>query len=121
MKKIITLIFSLSTILSFGQALESYTVKGVVLDSNKAILPYTTVVLLSQKDSTLVNYSVSNDFGIFEMVKVKPANYIMQLSYMGYKTYSKKVSVNGLIPIVDLGVLTLVSNTSVLDELVTWH
>ena len=116
MKKIITLIFSLSTILSFGQALESYTVKGVVLDSNKAILPYTTVVLLSQKDSTLVNYSVSNDFGIFEMVKVKPANYIMQLSYMGYKTYSKKVSVNGLIPIVDLGVLTLVSNTSVLDE-----
>ena len=116
MRKIGVLILMAISFSSYSQNLESYTVKGTVKDSVNMILPYTTAVILSEKDSTLVNYAVSNDFGVFEMIKVKPANYILQLSFMGFKTFSRKITIKGKSPVVNLGNIALVSNTNNLDE-----
>lgn len=99
-----------------GQNLTTYTVKGKVVDSLNEALPYTTVVILSSVDSSLLNYAVSDDFGIFEMVKVKPDNYILQLSFMGYNTFSKKIKVSGEKPIFSLGTIELSNRNNLLSE-----
>lgn len=101
---------------SFSQNLNSYTLIGSVVDSINAPLPFTTVVILSVNDSSLVNYSVSNDFGDFEMKGVKPNSYIMQLSFMGYRTFSKRIEVKGSAELIDLDVLKLSNNDKYLKE-----
>ncbi|MGB1040065.1 MAG: carboxypeptidase-like regulatory domain-containing protein, partial [Flavobacteriales bacterium] len=115
-KKLLILIgIALFSNFSFSQD-RDYNVVGNVVDSLKNKLPYTTVVILSPKDSSLVSYAVSNDNGDFEMFGIKESNYILQLSYMGYRTYSKKINVTGTNPNFDLGILRLYSNDQLLKE-----
>ena len=112
---VLSVVFSLFTFSIFSQSKE-YKVIGSVVDSLNQPLPYTTVVLLSSKDSSLQNYAVSNGEGKFEMNKVKESGYIFQLSFMGYRTFSKSVLITGTNPVVDLGVNKLVSNSQLLSE-----
>lgn len=118
MKKIIPLLFlfTLTAVGGYAQNHNSYTLVGKVVDSLKEPLPYTTVVILSTKDSSLLNYSVSNDAGNFQMDNVKPDTYILQLSFMGYRTFSKKIIVEGIKTTVDLGTIRLSSDDQLLKE-----
>ena len=100
----------------FSQNQKSYMVKGIVVDSLNAPLPYTTVVILSNKDSSLLNYSVSNFMGLFEMENIQPNSYILQLSFMGYRTFSRKIKVEGASPVFDLDVIKLSNNDKFLKE-----
>jgi len=116
MKNLALIFLTLTSLSATAQNIENYTLKGKVIDSIQEILPFTTVVVLAEKDSVLINYAVSNSSGIFEMLKVKPANYILQLSYMGFKTFSRKITVKGKNSVFNLGTIALVSNNSLLSE-----
>lgn len=87
---VLSIIISFSFFGAISQDLNSYTIQGSVVDSINTPLPYTTVVILSDKDSSLINYAVSNGIGDFEIKNVKPNSYTLQLSFMGYRTFSKK-------------------------------
>ena len=113
---VLSIIISFSFFGAIGQDLNSYTIQGSVVDSINTPLPYTTVVILSDKDSSLINYAVSNGIGDFEIKNVKPNFYTLQLSFMGYRTFSKKIEVGGANEIIDLDILKLSNNDKYLKE-----
>ncbi|MDB4089617.1 carboxypeptidase-like regulatory domain-containing protein, partial [Flavobacteriales bacterium] len=113
---ILSIVICFSFLGVYSQDLNSYTIQGSVVDSVNTPLPYTTVVILSDKDSSLINYAVSNGLGDFEIKNVKPNDYILQLSFMGYRTFSKKIVVNGTNEIIDLDILKLSNNDKFLKE-----
>ena len=113
---LLSVLISFSFFGGFSQDLKSYTIVGSVVDSVNTPLPYTTVVILNDKDSSLINYAVSNGLGDFEIKNVKPNSYILQLSFLGYRTFSKKIKVGGPNEIIDLDILKLSNNDKFLKE-----
>lgn len=97
--------------MSFAQNSES--INGKVVDNCQKSIPYVNVVLLSSKDSSLVNGSVTKEDGCFQIAAV-PASYILKISCMGYKEIFKSVrSIHGQN---DLGKFQMEEDSHLLKE-----
>ncbi|WP_172282875.1 TonB-dependent receptor domain-containing protein [Chryseobacterium sp. LAM-KRS1] len=99
-------------ILSFSSVItaqvSSVTVSGLVTNTGKAALPYTSVILKSSKDNAFVSGTITNEEGRYSLTEVKPGNYQIEVSISGYDTYSQPLFVGSLsefldIPPVELG------------------
>lgn len=111
MKKLfILLLFSLPV---FAQKI---TIKGIVTDSSSAPLQYATVLLLSPKDSSLVNFGRTNDKGIFELKNLNPTNYLFKITYIGHQPFFKLI-VPGEAMGIDLGTIKLQAVSKELAEI----
>lgn len=60
-------------------------IQGSVLDSNNQPLPHANILLLNQKDSSLVSGIMASEVGTFNITNFKPGNYLLGVSMMGYK------------------------------------
>ena len=101
----------------FGQA-NTVTVSGIILDQSKARLPYVSAVIKSAKDSVFVSGTVTNDQGLFSLPGVSPGNYVLELSYLGYKTKKVPILVGRLSEFLDLGTFDLEESSTILAEIV---
>jgi Outer membrane protein beta-barrel family len=101
MKKLFLLL--LFTQFAFAQKI---IVKGSVLDSASNPLQYATVMLLSVKDSSLVNFGRTNHNGAFELKNINSANYLFKITYVGHQSYLKLIVPADAI-LVDLGIIKL--------------
>lgn len=63
-----------------------YLVEGKTMDSSDQILSSTSVVILQQSDSTLVNFGLSDEKGEFQISLSEKGTYIIQYSFLGYKS-----------------------------------
>lgn len=114
---ILVLLLSTST-LSFSQV-KSVTLSGVLKDKgSKSNLPYVNIVLKLQQDSSFVSGTVTNDEGRYTLSNVKPGNYILETSFVGYHTDAKPILVGKLSEFLDLGILELEENVTSLNEVV---
>ena len=85
-----------STVFSYGQ-ISSVTVSGVVKDKiNKVPLPFVNIVLKTELDSVFVTGTVTNEEGRFSLTGVKPNNYYLEITYIGYVTHRKSLYVGSL-------------------------
>jgi hypothetical protein len=98
--------------LVYGQ---KYTVKGVVQDSDKNSLIGAVVVLLEPKDSTMVEYSVTDNTGSFSIANLVAGKYVMQLTYIGYGTLQRNLEVSGENRVMDLGSITMLQEGKMLE------
>jgi hypothetical protein len=114
-RKIIVAVLLLSIQNAFAQ---KYVIKGQLLDSLSGPLPSATVLLLQQKDSTLIKFGVSDVQGNFEIKGVTKGEYIFKVSYLGFATHAQKVSAAGELLEISLGQVKLLSNASQLGEVV---
>ena len=90
---------------------------GIIKDSKtKSVLPYANVVLKTEKDSTLVTGTITNEEGLFSLTDVKKGNYILAVSSIGYQTQGQKVLVGSLSAFLDLGTIEIVETSKTLDE-----
>lgn len=106
MKKIILLLLLLAGCFTAFAQSPRITFRGSIVDTNKAVLPGATVMLLTPKDSALVNFGRTNDKGAFEFRNVKRASYILKVSYVGFLPLQKEVNPdNG--EVVELGALEI--------------
>lgn len=69
-----------------------FSVSGVVVDEFKQPLPKLGVKILNALDSSLVKGTTSSDKGRFRVSALPMGNYIVSLSYLGYNTYNKNIS-----------------------------
>ena len=69
---------------------QKVTIKGQLTDSLGA-LPSATVLLLQQKDSSLVQFGVSNADGLFEIRNISRGDYLFKATFVGYAPYMKKI------------------------------
>ncbi|NOS56362.1 MAG: TonB-dependent receptor, partial [Cyclobacteriaceae bacterium] len=116
MKRIYILIVLLSIVqISVAQ---KFSIKGQVTDSTKSALPSSTVMLLSQKDSTLVNFGVSDKTGLFEIKNVSVGDYFLKVTFVGYATYQKRISAVGAGGDINVGSIKMIPQDRELEELV---
>ncbi|MEL6614595.1 MAG: TonB-dependent receptor, partial [Bacteroidota bacterium] len=83
----------LVALLASGPAWAQVSVTGTVTDSSGTGLPGATVVLLNPADSVLVSFASSRSDGAFEVRRVREADYILKVSFVGYATHTQDIRV----------------------------
>ncbi|MES2797086.1 MAG: carboxypeptidase regulatory-like domain-containing protein, partial [Bacteroidota bacterium] len=86
---LIILFITVGTI--FSQTLSKINLKGTVTDTTGDKLALAYVMLLSPKDSTLINFTRADEKGIFGFSGMKNTSYILKVSYINYLPLSKTI------------------------------
>lgn len=101
---------------TFAQV-SSVTVAGVIKDKQRNFpLSFVNVVLLAAKDSAFVTGTVTGEDGRFALDNVRPGNYILEVSYIGYITGRQPVFVGSLSAFLDLATVDLEENVKTLGD-----
>ena len=119
-KIISTLIFIFLIVFhSFGQQ-KVVTVSGKVSEkTNHTFLSYVTIVVRAENDSTFVSGTVSNEEGRFSL-SIKPGNYYLEFSFVGYITSRQSLYVGTLTDFLDIATIELTEDTKMLNEVVVF-
>ncbi|WP_341225639.1 TonB-dependent receptor [uncultured Arcticibacterium sp.] len=97
----------------------SVTVSGTLKDKvSSEPLPFVNVVLKKAIDSAFVSGTITNDKGLFTLDNVKPADYIIEMTYMGYAKYAAPLFVGANSDFIDIGAIFLTENAQQLNEVV---
>ncbi len=95
----------------------SVTVSGIIKDKAvKTALPFVSVVLKTERDSSFVTGTISNEEGRFAISGIKPGNYVLEASFIGYKPHKQPLYVGTLSEFLDVSTLELEENTNALAE-----
>ncbi len=93
------------------------TIRGTVVDSlSRKPLMEASVSLLLARDSSLVSFGITDGDGKFVFPKTAVGQYRVLVTYVGYKSRAKRVSVTSEKPDVDAGAIDLVSTSQTLTE-----
>lgn len=96
---------------------ETGTVSGKVLQaSNKEPVPFATIALLNEDDSTVINGIAADEKGAFVLKPIPYGSYIIRVATMGYTPYYTKIRPNGERPLWDLGTVMLQTGARTLKE-----
>ena len=112
MKHLLFLVVMLASSLAMGQ----HNIEGKVLNTTSEPLPGATIVLLTQEDSTMTSFALSDDLGRFRLSNVSPGSYILQISYIGHDNYGSALETDWSSKLIDVGVITLAESTEILQE-----
>src|SRR5690242_16495772 len=97
---------------------QKFTIKGQLTDSTGA-LPGATILILQQKDSSLVQFGVSNASGLFEIKNISQGDYIFKVTFVGYASYAQKISPRSANSFeIDMGKIKMRPKSSQLNEVV---
>ena len=91
MKQLLILFALVCSIGAFGQS-NKMNLNGTVSDSAGASLPGATVVLLQASDSIMSSFGITNKDGQFRLIGVETGEYVLQFSFLGYKTLNKPLT-----------------------------
>lgn len=92
------------------------TISGVVKNkTDKSAVPYANVVVKTEKDSAFVAGTVTNDEGRFSIANMKPGNYRLQVSFMGFENREQPLFVGSLSAFLDIPVIELEEASTVLE------
>lgn len=98
-----------------GQGQRGKGVIGVVLDeTDKSPVMQATVQLLSVKDSSMVVGNVSDLDGKFRL-NARPGDYLLKVSFVGYRPFFKEVKLTSARPMMDMGEIVLSSDAIMLE------
>jgi hypothetical protein len=93
------------------------TIKSIIRDSTNAEVPFATVMLLTPKDSTLVNFTTSDATGAFSFNNVRNIPYLLKISHISYLPHQQLIPVSTT-PVNDLGVIRVKPISLALMEVV---
>ena len=113
-----TLLSSVLLLLVLTVSAQKYSVRGKVMDNTKVSMPSATVMLLNPKDSSLVNFGVTNSTGFFEIKNVNKGDYQLKISFVGYASFIKNFSTPETGNVVELGDLILQPKSEILNDVV---
>ncbi|SER06558.1 Outer membrane receptor proteins, mostly Fe transport [Hyunsoonleella jejuensis] len=88
---------------------------GILINTEKLPIEFASVALLNPKDSTLVNYTITDDKGFFRIIEPKQTTVVFQASSMGFKQFYRTIKLEG--EIIDLKSIILKDDINALDEI----
>src|SRR5436853_4095199 len=97
---------------------QKFTLKGQLTDTLSSPLPSATIMILLAKDSSLVNFGVSDIKGNFEIKNLNRRDYLFKVSFVGYDNYTKRIVPNEGIVEMNLGQIRMRPKTTQLDEVI---
>ena len=93
MKKLVFAMLALMAVMTAAEA-QTVKVKGSVKDAKTGeALPLVNVGLMRSTDTVFVRGAASDFDGLFEIKDVKPGQYLMQASCVGYESYMEMVDI----------------------------
>ena len=92
-------------------------VTGKVMDGEMEgeSLPFASVVLLHPKDSTQASGIQSGEDGSFKLPSVKAGSYILRITYVGYHTLFRDITLESKPKTVDVGTMVLKEDAMLMD------
>ena len=116
MKKwVLGLLLMLMTASAFAQSGSRGRVSGKVIDADdKLPVMEATVQVLSLPDSTMVTGQSTNLDGRFS-IHVRPGNYVLRVSFIGYTSVEKKISITNAKPNLNVGTVEMSIDAVMLD------
>lgn len=100
-----------------AQSIRATSVVGTVVDStSRKPLLEASVSLLSARDSSLVTFGITDGEGRFVFPKVSEGQYRVLVTYVGYGSRVRRVSVTKNDPTADVGTVNLVAQSNTLSE-----
>lgn len=115
------IVFLYLVFLPFGLAAQtpSINISGTIKDKvSSEVLPFVNVVLKQSADSAFVTGTISNENGLFTITQVKPDDYILEVSYIGYAKYTAPLFVGSSSAFIDIGTVAIEENIEELSEVV---
>ena len=107
----------LCSLSAFSQT--NLTLSGILIDkANQEPVLSGTIELLRAKDSVYVDGTISNAKGEFSLQNLKQGDYILKVTYIGYLTLFKNISLTGKESVTRLGELPMETNEILLKEAV---
>lgn len=92
---IIIFLIPLSTLAQIGKESNTKSIEGIVLDSKTVEpVPYASVRLLSKKDSSYIQGATSKEKGEFKIATSKTGEFILEISFIGYKSFFQNINTN---------------------------
>jgi outer membrane receptor protein involved in Fe transport len=102
-----------------SNAQTSVSVSGIIkAKTSKTILPFVNVILKTVKDSVFVSGTVTNEEGRFYLSKVKPGNYLLEFTYIGYVTIQQSLFVGNLSEYLDLKTIEIEEKSTTLQQVI---
>ena len=100
------LFFCLSSYQGYAQSKRS--VKGKIIDAElKQPIAYASIVLKS-KDGKIITGGITKDNGNFQIDANSPTDFVFEVQYIGYKTYTQNISSTK--NVIDIGVIEISEN-----------
>ena len=98
---------------------KTVTLSGSVKDKvTKAVLPFVNVAFKTSRDTALVAGTITNEEGRFSLATIKSGNYILEFSFIGYKTKTQSVYIGSLSEFLDQGTIELEEDATTLQEVI---
>ncbi|MBR6068302.1 MAG: TonB-dependent receptor, partial [Bacteroidales bacterium] len=92
MKRLITLILFISAICVARVSAQNIEISGNLIEADTGEeVPFATVMLLNESDSTLLEYAISGSDGHFVFKNVKNRDYLLKISHITYTPYQKHI------------------------------
>lgn len=111
-----TLLLLLCSVVVAAQE-KTVTVSGIIKAAeDKAAIPYVTISLTHEQDSSLTTGTITGENGQFILEGIEPGRYRLTATYMGFKPYEQPVLAGTLNPYLDLGELLLEADPQALEE-----
>jgi hypothetical protein len=102
-----------------AQEQNAVVVNGIIQESGtKSPLEFASASLLTVKDSTLVKGAITKTNGGFTFTNVSPGTYKLRLSFIGYSTLRKTITIPGSPETQNLGTFQLDQVKSLINEVV---
>ena len=123
MKQILLIAMLFASAISFAQmSIENIPTPGVitgkVIDktTNEA-LPYVNIVIrdIAKK---IITGGITDENGNFNIKEIPRGNSLIEVQYIGFKIYSKKISITKKNKVLNLGTIALEEDSATLDEIV---
>ena len=109
--------FYLSAILfvfSFVAFAQEFSISGKVFDESKQAISYANVILQTTSNATFVKGTSTDDNGNFVLNAIEPGEYLLKISFIGYKTIEKPIIVSDNLNLEDL---KLIEDSEALDQI----
>jgi len=111
-------LFVISSILAFSQNVKVSISGNVISKGNNENLAFANIVIKNAPDSSFVMGTISNENGLFVLNEVKPGNYFLIVTSIGYKNYENPLFVGSNSNYLNLGIIYLLENVEELGEIV---
>ncbi|ANW97126.1 TonB-dependent receptor [Wenyingzhuangia fucanilytica] len=79
-------------------------------------LPFVSVSLKTPLQEKLINGTISDENGLFVLKNIKPGDYILEVSYVGYQKYSSPLFIGSKSEFINIGVVNIKENIEQLNQ-----
>jgi len=108
--------YTLFALVVFTVNLQAAAIQGKILDPNNKPLDYVNVVLFHQTNNTLTGGGISDIDGIFTIDNVGKGTYRLEISFVGYKKYTKQIIIKSADDKITVGSIKLEEDAHALAE-----